>query len=260
MVLAAEPNPPHWDTSRVFEVKSGDTSIQNTINKVLAENGGHEPVWNGQWSTSRYAFLFEQGQHDVNMELGYYTTVHGLGRTPSATKIGNVMVQNGDFAMEGGALANFWRSAENFSIQPAAGTPMLWAVSQASPLRRVQVDGNLQLFQYNCCNPGAGYASGGFAADMQVSGSVTTGSQQQWFTRNADIGSAPQGVWNMVYVGTPNAPKTHCGNFGDGQAPITNVAAAPTVVEKPYLVKENGVYKLMRPKVEYNKVGHTANW
>lgn len=87
------------------------------------------------------------------------------------------MVQNGDFNYEVGALNNFWRSAENVMTTPAPGTPMLWAVSQASPLRRIQVNGDLQLFQYNygCC---AGYASGGFMADMYITGKVTPGSQQ----------------------------------------------------------------------------------
>jgi len=63
------------------------------------------------------------------MEVGYYTTVHGLGRAPSNTILGNLMVQNGDFNFEVGALNNFWRSAENVMVTPAAGTPMLWAVS-----------------------------------------------------------------------------------------------------------------------------------
>jgi hypothetical protein len=55
---------------------------------------------------------------------------------------------------------------------------MLWAVSQAAPLRRIQVNGDLQLFQYNPGNPAAGYASGGFIADMNVTGNVSPGSQQ----------------------------------------------------------------------------------
>jgi len=72
--------------------------------------------------------------------------VHGLGRSPADTQLGNLMVQNGDFEMSGGALANFWRSAENVKVVPVAGTPVVWAVSQASPLRRIEVDGDLQLF------------------------------------------------------------------------------------------------------------------
>ena len=63
----------------------------------------------------------------------------------------------------------------------------------------------------------------------------------------------------MVFVGTPNAPAEHCGNT-NYVPPITKVDVTPTVAEKPYLVKENGKYILMRPKVEFNKVGPTPNF
>lgn len=115
------------------------------------------------------------------------------------------------------------------------------------------------MFQYNCCNPGAGYASGGYMADMQVSGNVVQGSQQQWFTRNSNIGSGVGGVWNMVYVGTPGAPDSHCGNE-NGTTPVSTVPSAPVVLEKPYIIADGTSYKLMRPKAEWNKVGHTAGW
>jgi len=129
-VSASEPNPPAWDTSRVYVIEAGDSGAQVLINNALAKNGGHEPACNGQWSEERYAFLFKPGDHSsLNMEVGYYTTVHGLGRAPNNTILGNLMVQNGDFNFEVGALNNFWRSAENVMVTPAAGTPMLWAVS-----------------------------------------------------------------------------------------------------------------------------------
>jgi len=72
---------------------------------------------------------------------------------------------------------------------------MLWAVSQASPLRRVHVDQSLILYQYEPPDPEAGYASGGFLADSVVEGLVASGSQQQWLTRNSHIGKWIEGVW-----------------------------------------------------------------
>ena len=42
-------------------------------------------------SVTAFALLFKPGQHDLNVDLGYYTTVHGLGKTPADTIIGNVM-------------------------------------------------------------------------------------------------------------------------------------------------------------------------
>jgi hypothetical protein len=83
VAVALEPNPPNWDISRVFVVEPGDSSAQVLIDAALAENGGHVPPFNGEFSQARFAFLFKPGDHStINMELGYYTTVHGLGRTP----------------------------------------------------------------------------------------------------------------------------------------------------------------------------------
>jgi hypothetical protein len=64
-----------------------------------------------------------------------------------------VYCEEGDYDFQGGALDTFWRSAENFRTaatwDSTIGAPgMLWAVSQAAPLRRVQVDHALTLFEY----------------------------------------------------------------------------------------------------------------
>ena len=45
----------------------------------------------------------------------------------------------------------------------------------ACPLRRIIVDGNLDLFQYNYPEPAAGYASGGYMSEMTVTGNITSG-------------------------------------------------------------------------------------
>jgi len=63
-------------------------------------------------------------------------------------------------------------------VKPHYGGPVTWAVSQASPMRRMYIDGDLWFFQVNYPNWGAGYASGGFVADTYVSGVMNMGSQQ----------------------------------------------------------------------------------
>src|SRR5438270_11355683 len=79
-----------------------------------------------------------------------------------------------------------------------------WAVSQASPMRRVHVNGFTTLMDY-CTQPS--YASGGFIADSQFSNNtILNGSQQQWLTRNSDIDGWTNGVWNQVFAGVTNAP------------------------------------------------------
>jgi len=62
----------------------------------------------------------------------------------------------------GHVLCNFWRSAENLSIAPAVDSTNIWAVSQAAPLRRVYVKGDLKLYD--------GASSGGFMADCKIDG------------------------------------------------------------------------------------------
>lgn len=109
---------------------------------------------------------------------------------------------------------------------------MVWAVSQAAPLRRVFVDGDLYLYQYNRNNREAGYSSGGYMGDCTVKGVVDSGSQQQWLTRNAHIGSWSHGNWNMVFVGCKNAPSSHCGHPNA----YTTVDATPLIAEKPYIM------------------------
>lgn len=96
---------------------------------------------------------------------------------------------------------------------------MTWAVSQASPLRRTVIDGNLNLFYSN--GGAAGYASGGFMSDVKVNGKISSGSQQQFMVRNTEMNQWQGGVWNMVFVGTTNAPNSHCGNKGG--VPSSNI-------------------------------------
>ena len=74
---------------------------------------------------------------------------------------------------------------------------MLWAVSQAAPLRRLVVANSLKLYEYRG-GGAAGYASGGFLADSVVKGTVASGAQQQWLTRNSDVGKWAEGVWNSA--------------------------------------------------------------
>lgn len=163
--------------------------------------GGKVPDTNGQFSSSRYALFFEPGVHDVNVDVGYYVTVHGLGRAPADTTLNNLQCLNLSFNTDLGALDTFWRSAENVRIPKN----MTWAVSQASPLRRIEVDGDLNLFD------GAGYASGGYMSDVKINGTVNPGGQQQWFGRNTEANSWSHVGWNMVNVGSEGAPETYCG-------------------------------------------------
>ena len=138
---------------------------------------------------------------------------------------------------------------------------MQWAVSQAAPLRRMWIEGDLNLFAQDPDQPGPGYSSGGFMADCHVTGTIASGTQQQWFTRNTYNGNWLGGVWNLVFVGVENAPDTHCSNVNG--LPITNIKNAPYISEKPFITVDSSsgsdLYKLQVPKTEIGKVG-TSNF
>jgi len=107
------------------------------------------------------------------------------------------------------ALNNFWRSLSNLTINVTGldgcrSSANFWAASQASPMRRVNINGgNLSLMDY--CTAGPQFASGGFISDSKT-GSIINGSQQQYFVRDSSIGDWSNGVWNQVFSGVEGAP------------------------------------------------------
>jgi len=50
------------------------------------------------------------------------------------------------------------------------------------------------------------------------------------------------GVWNVVFVGSPGAPKSHCGNVGG--LPYSTINSTPVIAEKPFIVMIGDKYYL----------------
>jgi len=90
-----------------------------------------------------------------------------------------------------------------------------------------------------------------------IKGKVESGSQQQYLSRNNEVGNWSDGVWNMVFVGTKNAPKSHCGaDPSKGTHPYVIVDSAPTVAEKPFIsIDASNKYSLNIGTVSQNRVG-----
>ncbi|MFC7908031.1 coagulation factor 5/8 type domain-containing protein [Streptomyces nigra] len=199
-----------------------------------------------QFGTGRYALLFKPGTYSgLNAQLGFYTSIAGLGLSPDDTTInGDVTVDAGWF--NGNATQNFWRSAENLALVPVSGTNR-WAVAQAAPFRRMHVRGGL-----NLAPSGYGWASGGYIADSRIDGQVGPYSQQQWYTRDSAIGSWLNGVWNMVFSGVEGAPAQSFPN-----PPYTTLATTPVSREKPFLYLQGSEYRVFLPEKRTNARGVT---
>ncbi len=205
----ARPGQPNFGPNvYIFNPSMPQSQIQATVDAIATQQISN------QFGTQRYALLFEPGTYGsstdpLNFQVGYYTSVAGLGLSPNDVVInGSIDVYNQCFGSNNCiALDNFWRSLSNLTINVTnpngCSNTEFWAVSQAAPMRRVQVNGNTTLMDY-CTGPS--FASGGFIADSAFSGNVVNGSQQQFFVRNSQLNGWSNGVWNQVFSGVIGAP------------------------------------------------------
>ncbi|GAA2486700.1 RICIN domain-containing protein [Winogradskya humida] len=236
------PNPTNPDLGpnvSVFDPSMSASTIQSRLTTVF-----NQQVSN-QFGTQRYALLFKPGTYNVDANVGFFTQVAGLGLTPDAVTINGHVHAEADWWPDGSqnATQNFWRSAEGLSVTPGDGLDR-WAVSQAAPYRRMHVRGNLALSD-------GGWSSGGFMSDTKIDGQIQSGSQQQWLTRNSQMGSWNGSNWNQVFVGDQGAPAN---SFPS--PPYTTVGQTPKIAEKPYLyVDSAGAYQVFVPSVRSNSTG-----
>lgn len=222
----------------VFDPSTPD--IQATLDSVFDKQE------TAQFGTGRYALLFTPGTYDgLNAQLGFYTSIAGLGHSPDDTTInGDVTVDAGWF--DGNATQNFWRSAENLALTPVSGTDR-WAVAQAAPFRRMHIKGAL-----NLAPTGYGWASGGYIADSRIDAEVSPYSQQQWYTRDSSVGGWRNGVWNMVFSGVDGAPAQ-----GFPDPPYTTLPTTPISREKPFLYLDGDDYAVFLPAKRTDASGTT---
>src|SRR5579875_3733654 len=267
VAVAGEPN--FGPNVYVFTPDMPQSQIQATVDAIA-----HQQIPN-QFGTQRYALLFEPGTYGsaadpLSFQVGYYTEVAGLGSSPRDVTInGSINVYNQCFPTTDGssnciALDNFWRSLSNLTINVTGQTGCesgtdFWAVSQAAPMRRVNLTGgNLSLMDY--CSAGPQYASGGFIADSSFTGgTVTNGSQQQFLVRNTNLDGWSNGVWNQVFSGDPGAPAqsfSATSGLAGGTQPYTTLASSPVTQEKPFLyVSPGGSYNVFVPAVRHDSSG-----
>ena len=238
MSLAAS-KPEFGPNVLIFSPSMPASTIQHQIDEVYTTQQHNE------FGSQRTALMFLPGDYKVDIPVGFYTEVTGLGASPDGVHItGNVHADASE--PKNNATTTFWRAVQGFSLSPTGGA-MQWAVSQAAPLRRMHIRGDIVLHQH------AGWASGGWMSDALIDGKVEAGPQQQWISRNTEWGSWTGANWNMVFVGIPNPP---AGEWPT--PPYTKVAETPIVRDKPFLqVDAAGNYFVCVPSLRTQSVGIT---
>ncbi|MEY4577242.1 MAG: hypothetical protein RL701_1945 [Pseudomonadota bacterium] len=223
----------------VFDPSMALDKLQRRLAAVFARQ-----VTN-QFGSQRFTLLFKPGEYAVDVNVGFYTLVAGLGRKPDDVRIRGAVHVEADWWPGGtqNATQNFWRAAENLAVLPQPGFDR-WAVSQGTWYRRMHLHGDLVLDD-------GGWSSGGFMADSQIDGEVKPGSQQQWLARNSDWARWTGANWNMVFVGSTNAPTQSFPNPAN-----TTLQSTPKIREKPFLfVDASGAYQVFVPEVRTNAEG-----
>ncbi len=221
----------------VFDPAMNMSDIQTLLDTLF----NRQKSARSEFNTNRYALLFKPGTYNLDIQVGYYMQVAGLGITPDDVVIKGAVRSN--TTHHNSVLTNFWRSVENLTIIPQKDSSVIWGVSQAAPMRKVHIKGDLNLFD-------KGYASGGFLADSQIDGVVSSGPQQQWFSRNTAWEKWVGGNWNMMFMGVENAPS------GDWpEKPYTRIDSTPLVREKPYLTWENKEFCVRIPSLKRDSRG-----
>jgi hypothetical protein len=256
----------------VIDPSMSQASIQSTLDAISTQQVPN------QFGSQRYAIFFEPGTYGsaaspLDFQVGYYTQVSGLGAQPGDVVInGAINVFNQcDAGGHCNGLNNFWRSLSNLTLNvslpssppdyaPYSGDPFtkfcdnsaeMWAVSQAAPMRRVIMNGSVVLQDY--CAPDA-FVSGGYFADNEFNGGqIGSFGQQQFFTRNSNIDSWSNGVWNQTFLGDNGAPAT---SFGPGTNGYTTLPSTPVSQEAPFLfTNPAGDLTVFLPAVQHGSVG-----
>jgi len=220
----------------VFSEAMNQKAIQHTLDVL------HKQQQHNEFGSERYALLFKPGRYLLDVNVDYYVHAAGLGRFPEdVTIVGGV--QSTATTEDAKVTTMFWRTAENFKVVPR-DKKIFWAVSQASPYRRMHVAGDIQFDK-------GGWASGGFLANSIIEGKAGLTSGQQWFTRNSQLGSWEGGAWNRVFVGVDGAPKADW-----PQHPVSVVASTPVIREKPFLTFDaSGSFAVFVPDLRRDSRG-----
>jgi hypothetical protein len=221
----------------IFDPQMDMKEIQTLIDSLYSRQHPRS----SEFGDNRYALMFKPGNYQLDIKVGYYMSIIGLGESPNDVVINGLLISKGE--PNGNVTCNFWRSVENITFAPPNGALNIWGVSQAAPMRRTHIKGDIQLHDQ-------GWASGGFLADSKVDDTIYAGGQQQWFTRNTEMGTWDRGSWNMLFMGVSNTPKANWPHY-----PYTVIDSVPVIREKPYVVLKGSESIIKVPALKKNSSG-----
>ncbi|GAA2635532.1 ricin-type beta-trefoil lectin domain protein [Paractinoplanes durhamensis] len=234
----------------IYDHSMTDAAIQSSLDSVF---NAQKDTLSAQFGTRRDALVFKPSTtpYAVGANLGFNTSILGLGQNPDDVRInGAVTVDAFNASDAGNATQNFWRSAENLSINSLGGADR-WAVAQAAPFRRIHVVGGLNAYPASY-----GWASGGYIADSKIDGTVESASQQQWYSRDSTFGAWSGSNWNMVFSGVNGAPATNFNTDPASGPRYTTLATTPVSRDVPYLYLDSaGKYRVFLPSLRTNASG-----
>lgn len=249
----------------ILDPSDGDIENQKKVDEIWKKHGEQSALRNVQFGKYRTLILLKPGNYGITINVGFYMSVAGLGKSPAdvtvAAVLSHVITDTSD---HGHSTQCFWRSAENLTITPNNSVEPkntnTWSVSQACPLRRIICNGTLSLVDHSL--QAEDWASGGFIADSQINGDIDPSGQQQWFTRNTSMNDwLNLKMWNYVFVGCEfNNPKKRIStSCGEGKNVYVN-PKTPIIAQKPTLfLDKDGNYNILRPRKVQNTQG-PPNW
>ena len=225
----------YWDTDGS---PTRGTDNQRLVRDIFAVQKSEEKVEFG--NTRILIFLLPGRYKNLHIQVGYYTSVAGLGKTAADTIVQGTIESPNDTDPCLGALYNHFRNISNLTIEvdvttlysddvtdPGASvlvsqTPRqkhtnYFRVSKGSPIRNIRVraaarghQANFAVSQFSGgCKAdlgSGGYSSGGFMANVVIhDGECRLGTQQQYFSRNCEYNVRSSisggGVWNIYLLG-----------------------------------------------------------
>ena len=198
---------------------------QKLMDELFAKTG----IDSNKYGNTRVCVLFYPGTYKIDAELGFYNSFIGCGNNPEDVIIkGRIQVKD----VNGRALTNFYRFLCNMTIEVPENGENIFAVSQAAPVRNVKIIGSLRLSDQ-------GYSSGGNMQNVEVTGNLDTGTQQQYFVANSKIdGDTTSNCWNLTAVATNGISPNDCS--GDHTTVIDNFSGYMSSIPRPIL-QDNGI-------------------